>query len=120
MPGWEAFMTEQDKAHYAVRGKKELNGFGENPCVLVIDDYYSVLGLERLPILESIKTWPSSCGLEGWEAIDKTVELLDSARKESIPIIYVHSLEGFPAPWSGRPPKGSSSAATCATWAGGR
>ena len=31
--------------------------------VLVIDDYYSVLGLEREPILESIKTWPGSCGL---------------------------------------------------------
>jgi maleamate amidohydrolase len=108
MPGWDAFLTEQDKAHQTVRGKKELNGFGENPCVLVIDDYYSVLGLERLPILESIKTWPSSCGLEGWEAIDKTVELLDSARKEGIPVIYVHGLENFPAPWSARKTNGKS------------
>src|SRR5688572_3608869 len=70
--GWDAFLTEQDKAHQAVVGKKGPAGFGENPCVLVIDDYYSVLGLERQPILESIKTWPMSCGLEGWEAIDKT------------------------------------------------
>ena len=77
-----------------------------NPCVLVIDDYYSVLGLERQPILESIKTWPMSCGLEGWEAIDKTVEVLDSARKNHIPVIYVHGLENFPAPWSGRKPTG--------------
>lgn len=99
MAGWDAFLTEQDKAHQAVRGKRELNGFGETPCVLVIDDYYSVLGLEREPILESIKTWPMSCGLEGWEAIDKTAELLASARANSVPVVYVHSLEGFPAPW---------------------
>ena len=106
--GWEAFLTEQDKAHQAVVGKKGPAGFGENPCVLVIDDYYSVLGLERQPILESIKTWPMSCGLEGWEAIDKTVELLASARKENIPVIYVHGLENFPAPWSGRKPTGEN------------
>jgi nicotinamidase-related amidase len=108
MPGWDDFLTEQDKEHQKVRGKKELSGFGENPVVLVIDDYYSVLGLERLPILESIKTWPMSCGLEGWEAIDKTVDLLDSARAEGIPVIYVHGLENFPAPWSGRKNAGKS------------
>jgi nicotinamidase-related amidase len=108
MPGWDAFLTEQDKAHQETRGKKGLNGFGENPAVLVIDDYYSVLGLEREPILESIKTWPMSCGLEGWEAIDKTVELLASARKSNIPVIYVHGLENFPAPWSDRKPTGEN------------
>jgi maleamate amidohydrolase len=108
MAGWDAFLTDQDKEHQKVRGKKELNGFGKTPAVLVIDDYYSVLGLEREPILDSIKTWPMSCGLEGWEAIDKTVELLASARTNDIPVIYCHSLEGFPAPWSGRKPSGSS------------
>jgi len=108
MPGWDNFLTEQDKAHQEVRGKRELNGFGETPCVLAIDDYYSVLGLEREPILESIKTWPMSCGLEGWEAIDKTAELIASARESNIPVIYVHSLEGFPSPWAGRRGGGGS------------
>jgi nicotinamidase-related amidase len=102
MPGWDAFLTEQDKAHLAYLGPRAPKGFGENPCVLVIDDYYSVLGLERLPILESIKTWPMSCGLEGWEAIDKTVELLAMARSNGIPVIYCHGLEDFNAPWASR------------------
>src|SRR5262245_10103642 len=57
MAGWDAFLTEQDKAHLAYLGTREKKGFGENPCMLVVDDYYSVLGLEREPILESIKTW---------------------------------------------------------------
>ena len=101
MPGWDAFLTEQDREHNKLWGKKERNGFGKSPAVLVIDDYYSVLGPVREPILESVKTWPMSCGLEGWEAIDKTVELLASARANDIPVIYVHGLEGFPSPWFG-------------------
>ncbi len=102
MPGWDPFLTEQDKAHLAALGPKQLSGFGEKPAVLVIDDYYSVLGLEREPILESIKTWPSSCGLEGWDAIDETVGLIEAARKDNVPVIYCHGIEGFPSPWSMR------------------
>ena len=71
---WDDFLTEQDKAHLdATWSKTEPFGFGTRPAVLVIDDYYSVLGLTREPILESVKTWPMSTGLEGWEAIDRTV-----------------------------------------------
>ena len=102
MRGWDAFLTEQDKAHQAYLGPRKPTEFGKNPVVLVIDDYYSVLGLEREPILESIKTWPSSTGLEGWEAIDQTVGLLDSARKDGVPVIYCHGMEGFPSPWARR------------------
>jgi maleamate amidohydrolase len=102
MRGWDAFLTEQDKAHQAFLGEKPASPLGKNPVVLVIDDYYSVLGLEREPILESIKTWPSSTGLEGWEAIDQTVGLLDAARKDGVPVIYCHGMEGFPSPWARR------------------
>lgn len=91
--GWEDFFTEQDKEHQKLVGKQGLFGFGENPCVLVIDDYYSVLGFERQPLLESMKMWPHSCGLEGWDAIDKTVELIASARENNVPVIYVRGLK---------------------------
>src|SRR5207253_10624607 len=64
-----------------------------------IDDYYAVLGTERQPILESIKTWPVSCGLAGWEAIDRTAELLAIARENGVPVVYTKDLEGFPSPW---------------------
>ena len=102
MRGWDAFLTEQDKAHQAYLGEKQHGPLGKNPVVLVIDDYYSVLGLEREPILESIKTWPSSTGLEGWAAIDETVGLLAAARADGVPVIYCHGMEGFPSPWARR------------------
>src|SRR5688572_962031 len=91
--GWEAFFTEQDREHQKLVGKQGYFGFGQSPCVMVIDDYYSVLGFERLPLLQSMKTWPHSCGLEGWEAIDKTVELIASAREAGVPVIYVRGLK---------------------------
>ena len=103
---WMEFMTERDRAHHeATWGKSTEFGLGERPAVIVVDDYYAVLGLERKPILESAKDWPMSCGLEGWEAIDRTVELLDHARSASVPIVYLHGLEGFPSPWGSRAPR---------------
>lgn len=100
MAVWDPFLTEQDRQHLELWGKKELNGFGKKPALLVIDDYYSVVGHERKPILESVKDWPMSCGLEGWEAIDKTAALLAIARDCGIPVIYARGLEGFPSPWA--------------------
>jgi nicotinamidase-related amidase len=97
-------LTPRDREHLAITGwaKKKPFGFGQTPVCLVIDDYYSVLGLERQPILESIKTWPMSCGLEGWEAIDKTVDLLRAARGNDIPVIYVHGFDKGFVPWGRR------------------
>jgi maleamate amidohydrolase len=89
VPTWDAFLTTRDKQHLAIWGKREPFGFGRRPAVLVVDDYYRAVGLEREPLLESIKTWPASCGLEGWEAIDQTVELLAAARNNGVPVIYL-------------------------------
>ncbi|MFN0094010.1 MAG: isochorismatase family protein [Dehalococcoidia bacterium] len=100
---WEPYLSERDRAHLrAGYDKKELFGFGKNPVLLVIDDYYSVLGLERQPFFDSIKKWPMSCGLEGWEAIDKTVELIRHARSNDVPVIYVHGMEKGFVPWGRR------------------
>jgi nicotinamidase-related amidase len=96
---WDPFLTAQDRAHLEVWGKRVPFGLGTKPALLVIDDYYSVLGLEREPILESIKKWPMSCGLEGWEAIDQTVTLIAAAREAGVPVIYARSLTSFPTPW---------------------
>ena len=102
MYGWESFMSERDKKHDALWGKKELYGFGERPALVLIDIYYSVLGTKREPIFESMKTWPSSTGLEGWEAVDKTAELLAIARENGIPVIHVKGLHSGVNHWGRR------------------
>lgn len=107
---WETFLTERDRKHLVASGfgksGDDRTGFGNNPAILVVDDYYSVLGLEREDLFESIKKWPMSTGLEGWAAIDKTVELLRAARANGVPIIYVHGMGDDPLKqigfWSSR------------------
>jgi maleamate amidohydrolase len=89
---WSHFFTEQDKRHDELWGKQGLNGFGEKPVLLLIDMYYSVVGLNREEIFESMKTWPMSTGLEGWAAIDKTAILLAAARKNDIPVIHIKGM----------------------------
>ncbi|MGE4056299.1 MAG: isochorismatase family protein [Vicinamibacterales bacterium] len=101
---WEPYLTERDRRHLEASGwiKKENFGFGEKPALLIIDDYYSVLGLEREDLFESIKKWPMSTGLEGWAAIDKTIDLLRSARGNGIPVVYVHGFDKGFVPWGRR------------------
>jgi len=97
MAGWDRFLTERDKEHLAIWGKKDRDELGKKPVVLVIDVHYNSVGHERKPMLESIRDWPMSCGLEGWQAIDRTVELLASARANDVPVVYVRGLPGFPS-----------------------
>lgn len=99
MYGWEKFFTERDKEHDKLWGKKELFGFGSNPALVLIDMYYSVVGLAREPIFESMKTWPGSMGLEGWAAVDKTAELLAVARETGVPVIHIKGLNNGMKPW---------------------
>jgi maleamate amidohydrolase len=110
MAVWDQFLTERDKEHLIAseRGERPFKAFGKRPALLIIDDYYGVLGTQPEDILESVKTWPSSCGLEGWEAINRTQELLASARANKIPVIFVTGLgKEFPAQW-GNHEKGST------------
>lgn len=95
--GWDDFLTARDQQLLAVWGKQGKDELGVRPALLVIDVYYGAVGHERKPILESIKDWPMSCGLEGWEAIDRMVGLIAAARAHRVPVIYAHALEGFPS-----------------------
>lgn len=99
MYGWEKFLSERDKEHDKQWGKKQLFGFGDKPALVLIDIYYSVLGFKREPIFESMKMWPSSTGLEGWEAVDKTAELLAVARANKVPVVHVKGLQNGMKPW---------------------
>ena len=97
--GWEKYLSERDRQHVALNGKREPNGLGTRPALVLIDIYYSVLGTKREPLFESMQTWPGSTGLEGWAAVDKTAELLAVARETGIPVVHVKGLQNGMKPW---------------------
>jgi maleamate amidohydrolase len=99
---WDSFLTEQDRAHLAMSKHRDI-GFGERPALLLIDLYRWVFGDKPEPLLEAIKTWPSSCGLAGWQALPSIQTLLKVAREAGIPIVHLTGLDhdGVPG-WSVR------------------
>ena len=90
---WDRFLTEQDKAHVAMKASRPI-GFGKKPALLLIDLYRWVFGDKPEPVLEAIKEWPGSCGMAGWNAIPHIQTLLQTAREAGIPIIHISGLPG--------------------------
>lgn len=88
---WDKFLTEQDKASMVARPKKWI-GFGQRAAVLSVDNYRKVIGDKPEPLLDAIKTWPSSVGLAGWEALEHTKTLFSEARAVGLPIVHLTGL----------------------------
>jgi len=89
---WDAFLTEQDKAHLAASPPTRRRGFGRKAAVLSVDNYRKALGDKPEPLLEAIRTWPACTGLAGWEAADRVAELLSVARTAGVPVIHLTGL----------------------------
>ncbi|MBI2184451.1 MAG: isochorismatase family protein [Thaumarchaeota archaeon] len=101
---WDRFLTEQDRALASFKPPRRV-GFGKHPALLLVDIYRWVFGDKPQPVLESVKTWPGSCGLAGWNALPHIQKLLSAAREAEIPIAYVTGLypeESGVDGWSGR------------------
>jgi nicotinamidase-related amidase len=89
---WDPFLTEQDKAHLAASPPKGRYGFGRRPAILSVDNYRKAVGDRPEPLLEAVKTWPSSTGQAGWDALSRIEELFKVARDVEIPVIHVTAL----------------------------
>jgi maleamate amidohydrolase len=61
---------------------------GENPALLAIDLYNLAYDGGPRPVEEVVKSYPSSCGVNAWNAIPATRRLFEAARRAAIPIIY--------------------------------
>lgn len=102
---WDRFLTDRDKQHLARSRRKSPYGFGRKAALLSVDNYRAAIGDEPLPLLESTELWPSSTGLEGWDALARIAELFAHARRVGMPIIHVTGLaeeDSGIAGWSAR------------------
>jgi len=87
-PIWNKFLTERDRQVFAAGGFGARQGFGKRPAILVVDVNYNFCGDRPEPILESIKRWRNSCGLEAWDGIGAIKRLLTAGRARGLPVIY--------------------------------
>jgi len=61
---WDDILTERDKQVFAAAGYGKRQGFGNRPAVIVVDVNYNFVGDIPEPILESIKKYRNSCGVD--------------------------------------------------------
>ena len=85
---WDDLLNERDRKVLSTGRFGRRMGFGEHPAVLCIDCQVYMVGDRDEPHEESIKRFPSSCGHEGWVALDQTAKLLEAARPKGVPIFY--------------------------------
>lgn len=88
---WDRYLTDMDKAHLAMSQDRRV-GFGSRPALLLIDLYRAVFGDKPEPLLEAVKTWPSSHGMAGWNALPHIQRLLEASRAAQIPVIHITML----------------------------
>ena len=84
---WDEFLTDTDRKWTQQRAKRPV-GFGKAPALLMIDLYRGGFGDLDEPLLDSMRSWPWSCGPHGWRALPHIVQLLHTARTAQIPVIH--------------------------------
>ncbi len=88
---WDKFLTARDKQVFEASGYGARAGIGRKPALLVIDVNYNFCGDRPEPILESIKSFRSSCGQDAWDALPVIRKLIDACHDKGVPVIYTTS-----------------------------
>ena len=88
MRPWDRFLTDVDREIFDRSGFGGSVGFGGRPVLLVVDVNYNFCGEHRLPLSESVDRWPSSCGPQAWDAVERTRTLLAAARAAAVPVFF--------------------------------
>ncbi|RYF33044.1 MAG: isochorismatase family protein [Comamonadaceae bacterium] len=87
---WDALVTDEDRAASAAAGFGGPTGLGQRPGLLIIDMQYRTTGTTRVPMLEAMKEFPTSCGDRAWAAADRVKPLLALFRDKGWPVLYPH------------------------------
>jgi maleamate amidohydrolase len=86
---WRESIPPEEWQVYQSAGFGRPMGWGQRPAFLVIDVQYRTVGFEPLPLMESIaRYFPTSCGENGWRAVEALRPVVEHARAAQVPILY--------------------------------
>jgi len=88
---WRSAVPADQREAYAAAGFGRSSGMGSSPALLIIDVQYRTVGLEPLPLRESMERYyKTSCGQAGWDAVARIAPLVALARRQGVPVVYPH------------------------------
>jgi nicotinamidase-related amidase len=84
---WDDLLPEIDRQVIAAAGYGKERPLGNAPVLTVIDPQYNYVG-EDLPILESIRKYPTGVGHDAYQALPNLVALVRAFREKKRPVIF--------------------------------
>jgi maleamate amidohydrolase len=106
---WKDVVPPDDLAVFEAAGYGVRSEPGNHPALLVIDVTWGFVGREPLPILESIKRYPNSCGERAWKALGPIKEIVERCREKEVPIFYTAGISEqraeYAAAWGAKHPR---------------
>lgn len=85
---WDDILDGELKALLARRAPRP--PLGRRPAIIAVDLYDLVYDGGPRPVIELMDRYPASCGEFAWAALPATIELFETARALSVPIIHVN------------------------------
>ena len=76
MRPWDGIIGEEEIRRYEAAGFGGPSGIGERPGLAIIDVQYRTVGTERRPFWDAIEEFKTSCGEDGWRAVDHIAPVL--------------------------------------------
>ena len=86
---WDDLLSEQDRQVFEAYMGNATRDLGKRPAIVVVDVNYAFVGLKPEPILESIKTFRTSCGDVGWAVIPRLQALIALGRELGLSLIHI-------------------------------
>lgn len=97
---WDDVLSESDRQVFEAARFGGSMGFGSQPALLVVDVVYGFVGEEPEPVLDSIRRWRTSCGVNAWDALPAIRGLLEASRSADVPVVFTttYDREGHDPP----------------------
>lgn len=90
MRPWDGIIGEEEIRRYEAAGFGGPSGIGDRPGLAIIDVQYRTVGTERRPFWDAIEEFKTSCGEDGWRAVDHIAPVLKLFRDRGWPVFYPH------------------------------
>lgn len=87
---WTGIITEEEERRYREAGFGGGGSIGKRPALLIIDVQYRTVGTQPRPYWQAIEEYPTSCGEDGWKAVEAIRPLLAAFRARGLPVLYPH------------------------------